>query len=303
MANTTQVIQNYILNHMSNLTFKLLSSPLLFIADILYSRLYPLRGKYLFVLSTGRCGTNSLERILSPVDCISCFHEPHPQMLNKYPDKINKELYFNFLFHFSKRFSIERKVKTAEIYCETNHMFNKTFGHFAIEQYKDRICLIHLFRNPVEVAYSIYKVGVIPGGSGVGTLWYLNPKDSDNNIQIYDLLSSDQFDHDFYKCVWYWYESEMRTKKIKDQYPLLNIFELDLADINDEKVIRRLFENFNMTFSEDKLQNCIGTHTNHKTQMKKENLRAPDLTVQDQKNMHDKLLEAMKNRYGQKFLK
>jgi len=48
-------------------------------------------------------------------------------------------------------------------------------------------------------------------GTAPGNDWYIDWRAPTNRIQVPDLLKKGgPFDHDFYRCLWYWYEIEAR---------------------------------------------------------------------------------------------
>ncbi len=110
----------------------------------------------IFVLASGRSGTKYLSDLFkyNIKNCISK-HEPLPNMFGKpiywrQQEKIDK-IRRKFLW---KKKKIDRYAKHGnDVYIETNNAFLKSFSDVAMEYYPD-MKLIHLIRNPLEVARS-----------------------------------------------------------------------------------------------------------------------------------------------------
>lgn len=300
MISVKSLARHYVTTTMSDTMFRTLSNPLNKLSDVIFNRINTAGNKYIFVMSTGRCGTLSLETIMRSVKDSVCYHEPPPQMSYMQLSNITNFDYYNFLFKCIKRFSIERRLGKSKCYCETNHLFNKTFAEFSIEQYQDNIRLIHLYRDPVRVAYSYYSKMIIPGEPGPGTFWCLAPKDDSNRLKISDVLYRKEFSHDFYKILWYWYECETRTKEIKSRFPDTIVYTLQTEDLNNYDIISNMLDTFNVEYNSEMLLTNIGTHINKKPDnVKNENFEP---LSSDQKNeMHGKFLDVLTERYGPDF--
>ena len=298
------LVRYYVTNKMSGFTFRALTNPLNKISDWLFSRIYTdtSNHKYIFVMSTGRCGTISLETIVQSVNSSVCFHEPTPQMSYMHLTKISSYDYYNFIFKCLKRFYIEKRLEDKKNYFETNHLFNKTFADLAIEEYKSNIRLIHLYRDPVSVAYSYYCRNTIPGDPGPGTFWCLDYRDETNRLNVKDVLSLKEFSHDYYKCLWYWYENEVRTKEIKIKFPDIITYTLETKDLNDFDIMSDMLQTFNLEYDKGILLSNVGTHINkNASSIKKDNYVS--LSVEKQNEMNDRLLQVLEERYGPNFWK
>jgi hypothetical protein len=83
-------------------------------------------------------------------------------------------------------------VEIKNIYLESTHSFIKSFGE-ELYKLKSDIKLIHLTRNPLEVAKSLLNRNSIPGPNNI---YLLNPEFKKNELKIIHKLSNYQ------KCLW-----------------------------------------------------------------------------------------------------
>ncbi|WP_457595739.1 hypothetical protein [Hydrogenimonas sp.] len=119
-------------------------------------------------------------------------------------------------------------------------MFIKSFIDEAYRDFRDKMSVIHLYRNAASVAKSLYELQTIPG-TVKGNHWYLDYRARSNLIQASKLLDSKFFQHDFYKCLWYWYEIEARTAYWKKRLPDIDFYDLSLAELNDTQKMQSFF--------------------------------------------------------------
>ncbi|MBD3257952.1 hypothetical protein GF377_05930 [candidate division GN15 bacterium] len=254
---------------------------------------------YVFVATTGRSGSESLARIFGAADRAITMHEPAPVMFSDYPDPEIKVEYFRKLFFTKKRIHIKRLAAGHRYYVETNHQFLKNFIDFAVEEFGDKLRIIHMYRDPVKVASSFFSINSIPGTTDVGKTYLLYPVHKDNRIQISDLLmGSPEFDHDLYKCLWYWYEIQTRVKEYKEKYPAVRWHTMQTDQLNDESSLQTMFDSLKIAYDPAKLKDLVGSRVNVKTELKKKKVQ-----VEEAAEMHQKLLAKMEERYGKDFWK
>lgn len=249
---------------------------------------------YIFVATTGRSGSTSLSRIFEAADRAACFHEPYPAMQSRHPDPASKAAYFDRKFRQRKKINILRAAAGHRYYLETNHLFLKNFFEPAADYFGDRLRVIHLVRDPVQVASSFFAIDSIPGKTVMGSLYLLNPAHEDNLIQINDLLTGDPaFEHDLFKCLWYWYEIEARVKHYRSAYPTLRWAELRTEDLNDGTALARMFNEIDVRFDPKRLDQLVGNRSNLKKDRKRQAIGGEAAAA-----MNDQLREAIEARYG-----
>ena len=237
--------------------------------DLLLSLLCSQVKGYFFVASAGRAGSLSLSRLFKAVHGSVAFHEPYPIMYDDFvglPSK--KKPYFHKLFYAIKRINIKRAACGYKYYLETNHQFIKTFSAYAIDCFKNKTRIIFLKRDPVKIAASLYAINSIPGKSLRGKLYLLDPLDDDNLLFMPNIFSDTNFNHDYYRCLWYCYEIEARMHRLKKIYPEVLSYDLHTEDLNDITKIKAMFSFFDLPYDQKILAELIGIRANIKTEEK-----------------------------------
>lgn len=249
---------------------------------------------YVFVATTGRSGSESLSAMLKAVRGSVCYHEPYPVMYNDCPPGVDAQRYCHERFQRIKRINIKRAAIGHRYYVETNHQFAKRFLPEAVACFGNKIRIIHLVRDAAQVAASFYAVGSVPGVTDQGKLYLLDPLANDNRIQIGDLLSSDaELGHDFYKCLWYWYEMEVRIREWKRLYPHVNWVRIETRELNDTEAMRDALDRLGLGADPQELGAVVGLRLNSKTEQK---TRA--LAMTECRDMQERFLHRVTERYG-----
>jgi len=252
---------------------------------------------YIFVATTGRSGSESLSRIFETIEGSACFHEPWPIMFNDAPPHVESDTYFASRFRTVKQVNIRRLAAGHRYYVETNHQFVKKFCSVAVRQFGRKIRIIHLVRNPVSVATSFYALQSIPGETQNGRIYLLDPRDDTNRVGMADVLYGDsEFGHDFFKCLWYWYEVEARIKELKARHPEVRWAGIGTDELNDPAALESLFRRLGLEADPEKLRTVAGTHLNRKRDKK---LKPRDREQFEE--MHQQLRRRMEKRFGPGF--
>jgi len=252
---------------------------------------------YIFVANPGRSGSTSLSEIFRAARNAVCVHEPHPVMFNDYPPGTDREAYFRDLFLKLKRIYIQRTARGHDYYIETNHQFIKNFAEPAIQYFGERIMIIHLVRDPVSVAASFYLINSTPGTTSRGKYYLADPMEKTNLVQIADLLyGTETFSHDLYKCLWYWYEVETRTRHVKEAHPEVNYYRIQTDELNNLSRLVDMFETLGIVYDRESLASLAGTRSNDRSAEKRQAVDMDMLT-----EMNERLVSAMEERYGTGF--
>jgi hypothetical protein len=273
------------------------SSPVVGIYERLLNKKCRSVEAYVFVATTGRSGSKSLCTILEAADNAVTFHESYPIMYSDFPEGADKKAYFDRIFYRSKIINVKRDAAGHRYYADTNHQFIKNYFTQSVDYFGNKLRVIHMYRDPMKAALSFYSIGTIPGKTSDGKLYTLDPAHHDNLIQINDLLTGDQaFNHDFFRCLWYWYETEARVKKYKAEFPNVIWSELATEELNDKNALVRMFNQLGVSFSMEKLDQLVGAREN--TQQ----IRGKKAAVlADAEEMSALLLDKMEERYGKQF--
>jgi hypothetical protein len=207
------------------------------------------------------------------VEGAACFHEPHPIMLSDYPrgEGVNREEHFRRLFLTLKRIYIQRAAAGHRYYVETNHQFIKNFAAPAIEYFGAKIRIIHLKRDPVSVASSFWAIDSVPGRMSRGHYFMLDPDDSSNLIRIPEVSKgTGEFAHDFYKCLWYCYETEARVRAIRERYPSVVWADIWTEELEDTTKLEAMFDRLGVEVVRDRLKGAASIHANLRIEEKRE---------------------------------
>ena len=128
--------------------------------------------RVIFTATTGRLGTKTLTKLFSAVPGCVALHEPYPKMNDEilkaasYGDTAIVERTYRRIRRSTFRASVGQRY-----YLEANHLFVKTFLPYAVEDFGDRLAVVHLVRPPTEVATSIYCLDQLPGTEIASTWW------------------------------------------------------------------------------------------------------------------------------------
>lgn len=219
---------------------------------------------FVFVATTGRSGSKTLFHLCKKIPNCAAFHEPPPEMngeiLRAY-NQNNDQMMLKFFKDF-KLPAIYKASINQDWYVETNHTFIKCFADAAVKEFGHRLKVIHMVRDRHEVARSWLNRGSIPGKSAKGE-WLLDPLAPRNLIRFNEILTQDKiFSHDYFKCLWYWYEIEARVEQFKQSYPQILVYTVKTDDLNRSDMVLPLFQELFGDFDSTKLVEQIGIRTN-----------------------------------------
>jgi len=249
---------------------------------------------FVFVATTGRSGSQSLARIFDAVDGAVCHHEPHPVMGDTCPPGRDRGAYFRHLFRVLKAPHVLRDACGHKVYVETNHQFVKRFAAEAVQEFGDRLRVIHLRRDPVPVATSFYRIDSVPGRTKRGRLWLLDPADPENRLPLSDLMApGGELDHDLYRCLWYWYETEARILDLRRRFPHVPMPTLDTAGLNDADTLAACFRELDIPLDRSRLDELAGTRLNTKKQDNHHRVARGEAEV-----MNERLQDVIRGRFG-----
>jgi hypothetical protein len=250
--------------------------------------------RVIFTATTGRSGTLTLSRIFSTVrGCIS-LHEAHPVMHGPVlraasygdPALVDK------VYRRIKSVNIRRAAVGHRYYFEANHLFIKTFARNAVDDFGDRIAVVHLVRPAVEVAASIYSLRDYPGTER-GNYWWLDFRAPSNRISIVELLESDpEFSHPFYKALWYWHEVEARVAAFRLEMPGVRVVRFQTEWLNDAQRMCELLDALGVEYEAAAIAAMIG-HKEHTKDDQKIGSAPPADVAEQMAGRFRKLLERL----------
>lgn len=208
---------------------------------------------FIFVATTGRSGTLTLVDIFNRVANCSAYHEPYPGMHDRIlrAASYGDEQQVDHFYKIRKSVNIRRDAVGSEYYLEANHLFIKSFIKQAVNDFGERLKVIHLVRDPAKVANSIYSLQDQPG-TEEGNRWWLDYHAPTNLIPMAEVLDGDsEFNHPFYKALWYWFETEARIALWKQRLPDVPFVFFKTEDFSDEARLSQLFRSLDIPVPED----------------------------------------------------
>ena len=206
---------------------------------------------FVFVASTGRSGTQTLQRLFDALPGCVALHEPYPIMNGAVLRAFNDgdDAAARRVFRRSKLPLIYLAARGRRWYAETNHLFVKSFAAAAVDALGPRMQVVHLTREPEAVAASCLHRGYVPG-TPEGDDWWIAPRASRNHIRLNDeLAASGRFPHPYFRCLWYCYELEARTREFAANYPQVPIHRMHTEQLGHVAEVRRLFDALGMPFT------------------------------------------------------
>lgn len=163
--------------------------------------------RIILTASSGRCGTQTLAKLLNIYEDVNAVHEPSPPIDNVWWKLRKKpELAYKFLVNSKLPAILKYRQQT---YVETSHQLCKGFFE-PLHALGIDFDLIILSRNLHDVALSMYWLNDIPTRSKTGRRWYPAPDDPDTMLslpkKVYKTLT------DYQLCCWYCLEMEARKE-------------------------------------------------------------------------------------------
>ncbi len=212
----------------------------------------------IFVLSTGRCGTELLERLFKLIPQNYIYHEPKPEMV--YSSKLayklgSRGIEARKLGFISARYD---KLKKAYLhqkrYIETNH--HLTFYADAISEILPNAKFIHLMRHPASFVRS-----------GIRRNYYIHHDYDDGRItpRAEDKIGSAWESYSQLKKIsWLWNETNQQIEDFKKSIPSTRILTMNSEDLfkhadGFEQIL--MFLNLNAA-STDKIRRLISKPRN-----------------------------------------
>ena len=157
--------------------------------------------RIIFCLSTGRCGTMWLSKVLNTIPDVWACHEPAPNFVDVWRDPYDERR------AWLKRVKIPHIRGVAQhTHIETSNIVNQGFieplWRLGIE-----FELIYIKRDLQEVALSQFRRGHIPGRTSLSREYGLRPEDPNNRLTV------ENYSHwtDYTCCLWHAMEKTARN--------------------------------------------------------------------------------------------
>lgn len=227
-----------------------------------------LNHRLFFCINSGRSGSKYLAELINTSEEVLSYHEPVPSMNGFYLNLINEKKYAEtFSQRRYKSHAIKNillKLPEEKIYCETNHMFIKTFSDVIVNDFKKTEVII-LRRQLARVLKSFIELGYFSEKNNNWTFWMSSPNavtsaiqciDSDENMDQYDL------------CIAYLIDIEARALRFKQQYPNVKVHEIRLEALQNFDNVKILFNELNIKLTKA-TENMASQKINERQQRKK----------------------------------
>lgn len=205
------------------------------------------RNRLFFCINSGRSGSKYLAELLGSAKEVISYHEANPTMTGKYLQMINESSYAET---FHKRLMKSKKIKKIlrglqpeQVYCETNHMFIKTFYDVIMSEFK-YVEIIILRRNIALVLKSFIELNYFSSSNKGWHNWMSIPQAKTAAIPCIALYEEmDQYD----LCIAYLIDIEARSQRFKQEFSSEKIHEVRLEALNEYKNIDKLFHDLRIT--------------------------------------------------------
>ncbi|NET79401.1 hypothetical protein [Okeania sp. SIO1F9] len=237
-----------------------------------------LSHRLIFCINSGRSGSNYLSELLGTAEEVISYHEPSPSMTGDYLTMVNKSEYAT---SFSKRRfkssaikDILLKIPDGKIYCETNHMFIKTFFDVVAQDFP-KIEVIILRRYLPKVLKSFIELGYFSDKNQAWKFWMSSPNAVTAAIPCIDVdVNLDQWD----LSIAYLIDIEARAKRFQQEYPGINTYEVCLEELNNFAKVESLFEQLKISLT-DSTKKMYTQKINQRKETKKKYSGKQDISL------------------------
>lgn len=189
-----------------------------------------------FILSTGRTGTQTLATLLNLSSKVDGYHEPNPQLLLE-RKSARAEVYsnkkkFKNIFIKSRGYALLRSKINNKIYAETSARL--TFFAPVIAEILPNAKFIFIHRDPAEIVRSGMRRG-----------WYKNhPADFARILPVEGEGIYEQWDkmEQFSKICWYWNAYNKFAVDFRESINPGRIITLKASEIFNGEAVLKIFE-------------------------------------------------------------
>ncbi len=198
---------------------------------------------FVFVATTGRSGSKTISAVLSRIEGCTAFHEPWPRLHGAIMVAKNRgdAGLMKKAFRLRKLPRILWYARRSRWYVETSHMFIKAYADEVVAAFEKRARVIHLVRAPDAVASSLLLKSTVPG-TEYGSGWTLDPAATCNILNMQTLLGeAGPYGHPYFRCLWYWYETEARVATFRRKFPEIPVFDIRTEDLDSPERMGELF--------------------------------------------------------------
>jgi hypothetical protein len=189
-------------------------------------------------------------------------------MIDEFVTLVNRHDYgFSYARRRVKCEAIEKAVKTIPppktVYCETSHMFIKTFYDVVLDQFPHAKVIV-LRRQMAETLKSFVELGYFSSANAIWPKWMCSP--NAKTVALPALAPDEKLD-EVELCIAYLLDMEARVQRMQIQYPNVATMHILLDDLNSPPKVDRVFEWLGITRSAQ-TADVEGERLNAKTKRK-----------------------------------
>jgi hypothetical protein len=204
--------------------------------------------RLIFCINSGRSGSKYLSKVLGSAKEVMGFHEADPKMIGEYLTLVNNQPYDEtFITRKLKANAILEIISgfsDETVYCETNHMFIKTFFDVVLDEFPTCVDVIVLRRKLSYVLKSFLELGYFSDQNSAWPNWMSSPNAVTAAIPCVDRDENlDQCD----RCIAYLIDIEARALRFCQDYPHVKVHPVRLESFSSFEFVERLFSTLNLT--------------------------------------------------------
>jgi hypothetical protein len=231
--------------------------------------------RFIFCATTGRSGTKTLSVLLAAGHRVVSTHEPFPRMNSHVlrAAAAGRDKPVQLAWSCLKLPTILRDVRGHRVYAETNHQFLKVFADLAYREFGPRLAIVHLVRDRLAVAQSMFEGGTVPGTTA-GSRWLLDPA-APTNVVPFSIAAERGLTHPIHRCLWYCLETEARADAARRRLsPGCRWVDVDVEELNSKEGLQRLDETLDLRLARSAFE-LAGQRFNRKSKTARERRRLP----------------------------
>jgi len=227
------------------------------------------RHRLIFSINSGRSGSNYLAALLGSALEVTGFHEAEPHMNGRYLDMANRYPYRETIRKKQIKSTATRKIQDGRapgrVYCETNHMFIKTFFDVILSDF-EKVQVVILWRELALVLKSFSELGYFSPKNPVWSEWMSRPNARTSSLPC--IAPDVELDH-FDLCITYLFYIEARTVRFQKAFPDVPTLDVRLENLNDFEQVRDLFARLRIEPTEKTITVSLRTMSERKEKKKK----------------------------------
>jgi glycosyltransferase involved in cell wall biosynthesis len=244
--------------------------------------------RFIFCATTGRSGTETLAAVLAGGQGVVSRHEPFP-IMNSHVLRAaaaGRRKPVHLAWTCLKLPTILSDARGHRVYAETNHQFVKVFADLAYHEFGPRLAVIHLVRDRLAVAASMYELGQIPG-TPAASRWLPDPA-APTNIVPFSIATERGLSHPLHRCLWYCLETEARVAAARQRLSGCTWLDLSVEMLNSAQGLRQLDEALDLRVGDGVVESA-GQRLNRKSKRVREERRLPH---QDAAKLYERFMDA-----------